>query len=72
MTFSEHRRTEMGMATAFSLIPGILWRGKIAKFHFLAQPSAVIVVGNLTAEDATLRKILPVFSSVYIQTPYNT
>ena len=49
MSFSEHRRTEMGMAAAFSLIPGILKTGKMAKTHFLVQAAALTAIGNMSS-----------------------
>ena len=49
MSFSEHRRTELGMAAAFSLIPKVLQTGKMAKTHFLVQAAALTAIGNMTS-----------------------
>ena len=48
MSFSEHKRAELGMAALCSLLPGVLQTGKMARTHFLAQAAALIAVSNMT------------------------
>lgn len=53
--FSEHRKTELGMAGVFSLIPKILQTGKVTKTHFLVQAAALTAIGNMTRSDKSSR-----------------
>lgn len=48
LSFADHRRTELGMAAAFALVPGVLGIERTARTHFTVQSAALIALANLT------------------------
>lgn len=48
LSFFDHRRAELGLASVCSLLPGILRTRAMASAHFLIQAAALTAIGNLT------------------------
>ena len=47
-SFVEHRRTELGMAVGFALVPKLLGIERMARIHFTVQSAVLIALANLT------------------------